>query len=1070
MIMNQKRDYKTLKPKGRFTSFGIGLLSFMICLSAQMASANSETSFLKVDLESSFQSIITGTVSDASGPLPGASVVVQGTTQGTQTDFDGNFTLETDSDAVLVISYIGYHTQEIALDGNTTVSVVLTEDASLLDEVVVVGYGTQTRGDLTGSVASVDVSEATKTPMVNAAEALQGRVSGVTITNNGNPGSSPVVRIRGYGTGNSNDPLYIIDGVQTDDASILNSINPADIDQMNVLKDGAAAIYGARASNGVVIITTKSGGYNMDTARVSLDMYTGFSKATNLPELLDTEQHGEMIWQSIRNDGGTPSHPQYGDGPNPVTPATLQRVPVTATVKPNGGTDWLDEIYRSAVTQNASITLENGNEKSKFLFSASYLNREGIQIATGYKRGSTRLNSEFKIGDRIKIGQHTNISFSRKSGGQSWFNFATRMSPLVPVYDDDGAYAGNYSNDTGLSNPNNPVAEANRQADDFQKTLRVFGDVYATLDILDGLQFKTSIGGSIRAYNDRRFRALIPESSEPISTNTLTEADQDTYEWVWNNTLSYNKTFGEHNLNALVGIEALNVKGKGKEISRTDYFFETPDYYLLENGGGAANVAYAYDNASALFSLFGTVNYNYAGKYFLTATVRQDESSRFIGDNKSDVFPSFSGGWVVSEEDFFPEGVVSRLKLKGSWGQLGNQTLPVDNPTYNISVLSEQYANYGFQGSGGVSQGAILESAGNENLKWETSETTNFGIELGFFENKLNLEAEYFVINTKDLINPDNSLFSTTSIASNAPYVNLGSIENKGIDATLSYADELASGFRYGIDLNFSSYKNEVTELISTFQVGYEGFRNTGAVTRTQEGHPLSSFYGRKVIGIFNSEAEVAASPDQGFENDVDGVGRLQYEDINEDGVIDDDDRTFIGSPHPDFTYGINLTAGYKNFDLSAFFQGSQGNEIFNNDRVYTDYPSFFNANRSVRVLDSWTPDNQNTSMPALSQSITNNETTATSFFVEDGSYMRLKNLQIGYSFDDRVAKMLGMDSVRFYIQGTNLFTITDYTGVDPELQPRYNSNGSIDNLTIGVSDNNYPLASIYSLGVNLKF
>ncbi|WP_273277642.1 SusC/RagA family TonB-linked outer membrane protein [Maribacter polysiphoniae] len=1068
--MNQKRDYKTLKPKGRFTSFGIGLLSFMICLSAQMASANSETSFLKVDLESSFQSIITGTVSDASGPLPGASVVVQGTTQGTQTDFDGNFTLETDSDAVLVISYIGYHTQEIALDGNTTVSVVLTEDASLLDEVVVVGYGTQTRGDLTGSVASVDVSEATKTPMVNAAEALQGRVSGVTITNNGNPGSSPVVRIRGYGTGNSNDPLYIIDGVQTDDASILNSINPADIDQMNVLKDGAAAIYGARASNGVVIITTKSGGYNMDTARVSLDMYTGFSAATNLPELLDTEQHGEMIWQSIRNDGGTPSHPQYGDGPNPVTPATLQRVPVTATVKPNGGTDWLDEIYRSAVTQNASITLENGNEKSKFLFSASYLNREGIQIATGYKRGSTRLNSEFKIGDRIKIGQHTNISFSRKSGGQSWFNFATRMSPLVPVYDDDGAYAGNYSNDTGLSNPNNPVAEANRQADDFQKTLRVFGDVYATLDILDGLQFKTSIGGSIRAYNDRRFRALIPESSEPISTNTLTEADQDTYEWVWNNTLSYNKTFGEHNLNALVGIEALNVKGKGKEISRTDYFFETPDYYLLENGGGAANVAYAYDNASALFSLFGTVNYNYAGKYFLTATVRQDESSRFIGDNKSDVFPSFSGGWVVSEEDFFPEGIVSRLKLKGSWGQLGNQTLPVDNPTYNISVLSEQYANYGFQGSGGVSQGAILESAGNENLKWETSETTNFGIELGFFENKLNLEAEYFVINTKDLINPDNSLFSTTSIASNAPYVNLGSIENKGIDATLSYADELASGFRYGIDLNFSSYKNEVTELISTFQVGFEGFRNTGAVTRTQEGHPLSSFYGREVIGIFASEAEVLASPDQGFENAADGVGRLKYKDNNNDNTIDDSDRTFIGSPHPDFTYGVNLTAGYKNFDISAFLQGSQGNEIFNNDRVYTDFPSFFNANRSVRVLDSWTPDNQNTSMPALSQSITNNETTATSFFVEDGSYMRLKNLQIGYSFDDRVAKMLGMDSVRFYIQGTNLFTITDYTGVDPELQPRYNSNGSIDNLTIGVSDNNYPLASIYSLGVNLKF
>ncbi|MGB5435036.1 MAG: TonB-dependent receptor [Maribacter sp.] len=1068
--MNQKNDFQSLKSKRTRTSYGIGLLSIMICFCAQMAFANSETSFLKVDLENSVQSIITGTVSDETGPLPGASVVIKGTSQGTQTDFDGNFTIEADSDAVLVISYIGYRTAEITVADQTTINVTLEQDTSQLDEVVVTGYSTQTRGDLTGSVGTVDVSEATKTPIVNAAEALQGRVSGVTITNNGNPGSTPVVRIRGYGTGNSNDPLYIIDGVQTDDASILNSINPADIDQMNVLKDGAAAIYGARASNGVVIITTKSGGYNMDTARVSLDMYTGFSSATNLPELLDTQQHGEMIFQSIRNDGGTPSHPQYGDGPSPVIPTTLQRVPVTATVKPNGGTDWLDEIYRTAITQNASITLENGNEKSKFLFSASYLNRQGIQIATGYKRASVRLNSEFKIGDRIRIGEHTNISFDRKGGGQSWFNFATRMSPLVPVFDNDGNYAGNYSNDTGLSNPNNPVAEANRQADDFNKTLRVFGDIYATLDILDGLQFKTSIGGSIRAYNDRRFRALIPESSEPLSTNTLREADQDTYEWVWNNTLNYNKSFGEHSISALAGIEALNVTGKGKEITRTDYFFETPEYYLLSNGGGAANVGYAYDNASSLFSVFGTVNYNYAGKYLLTATVRQDKSSRFIGDNKSDVFPSFSAGWIVSDENFFPEGIVSRMKLKGSWGQLGNQTLPVDNPTYNISVLSEQYANYGYQGSGGVTQGAILQSAGNENLKWETSETTNFGIELGFFDNKLNLEAEYFVINTKDLINPDNSLFSTTSIASNAPYVNLGSIQNKGIDASLRFADELDSGFRYGIDLNFSTYKNEVTELISAFQVGFEGFRNTGAVTRTQEGQPISSFFGRKVIGIFASEAEVAASPDQGFAASADGVGRLKYADINNDGTIDDDDRTFIGSPHPDFTYGVNLTAGYKNFDISAFFQGSQGNEIFNNDRVYTDFPSFFNANRSVRVLDSWTPDNQNTSMPALSQSITNNETTATSFFVEDGSYMRLKNLQIGYSFDDRVAEMLGMDSVRFYIQGTNLFTITDYTGVDPELQPRFNNNGSIDNLTIGVSDNNYPLASIYSLGVNLKF
>ncbi|MEP2058575.1 MAG: TonB-dependent receptor [Maribacter litoralis] len=1071
--MSQKRDYTLMKSGKRSSFIKSGFLSMLVCLGAEMAYANEKTSSSNEVEVKSFQTTITGTVIDEAGqPLPGANVVEKGTTNGTQTDFDGNYTLNVSDGATLIFSYIGFRSTEIVVSGQSSVNATLAEDAAALDEVIVTGYSTQTRGDLTGSVGSVDVSEATKAPIVNAAEALQGRVSGVTITNNGSPGATPVVRIRGYGTGNSNDPLYIIDGVQTDDASILNSINPADIDQMNVLKDGAAAIYGARASNGVVIVTTKSGGYNMDTARVSVDMYTGFSTATNVPELLNTEQHGEMIFQSIRNDGGTPSHAQYGSGANPVTPQQLQRTPegISATVKPGGGTDWLDEIYRTAVTQNASITLENGNEQSKFLFSASYLNRQGIQIATGYKRGSVRLNSEFKVGDRIKIGQHTNISFDRRSGGQSWFNFATRMSPLVPVFDDAGNYAGNYSNDTGLSNPNNPVAEANRQADDYNKNFRVFGDVYATLDILDGLQFKTSIGGSIRAYDERRFRALIPESSEPLATNTLTEVDQNTYEWVWNNTLNYSKSFGDHNLNALVGIESLRVNGKGKEISRTNFFFETPEYYLLENGGGAANVAYAYDDSSSLFSVFGTANYNYAGKYLITATVRQDESSRFLGDNKSDIFPSFSAGWVVSNEGFWPtDAIVSRLKFKGSWGQLGNQTLPVDNPTYNINALSEQYANYGFNGSGGVTQGAILESAGNPNLKWETSETTNFGVELGFFQNKLNLEAEYFVINTQDLINQDNSAFSTTSIAANAPYVNLGSIQNKGIDASLSYADVTDSGFSYGINVNFSSYKNEVTDLISNFQTGFGGFRTTGAVTRTQVGQPLSSFYGRVVEGIFASETEVNESADQGFTTAADGVGRFKYRDLNNDDVIDDDDRTFIGSPHPDFTYGVNLTMAYKGFDVSAFLQGSQGNDIFNNDKVYTDFPTFFNANRSVRVLDSWTPENLDASLPALSQTITNNEGAANSFFVEDGSYMRMKNLQIGYTFDDKVAGMLGMDSVRFYLQGTNLFTITGYDGVDPELQPRF-ENGAIDNLTIGVSDNNYPLASIYSLGVNLKF
>ncbi|UWX54292.1 TonB-dependent receptor [Maribacter litopenaei] len=519
------------------------------------------------------------------------------------------------------------------------------------------------------------------------------------------------------------------------------------------------------------------------------------------------------------------------------------------------------------------------------------------------------------------------------------------------------------------------------------------------------------------------------EHSEPLATNTMTEQDYDRYEWVWNNTLNFNKSYGDHSINALIGMEALDVSQKGKEISRIDYFFESPDYYLLSNGGGAPNVNFAYDGGSSLFSLFGTINYNFAGRYLLTGTLRQDKSSRFVGDNKSDIFPSFSAGWILSEENFYPEdALVSRVKFKGSWGQLGNQTLPVNNPTTNISVLSEQFANYVFNGSGGATAGAILNAVGNPNLRWETSETTNIGLELGFFDNKLNLTGEYFIITTKDLINQDASLISSTAIDAAPPYVNLGSIQNKGVDASLSYADVTESGFRYGVNVNFSSYRNEVIDLISAFQPGFGGFRTSGTVTRTQEGEPISSFYGRVVDGIFASEQEVASSADQGFATPADGVGRFKYKDLNNDGTINDDDRTFIGNPHPDFTYGVNLTAGYKGFDVSAFFAGSQGAEIYFNDKVYSDFPTFFNGNRSTRVLDSWTPDNLDASLPALSQSITNNEGGPNTYYVEDGSYMRLKNLQIGYSFNEDVSSMLGMDSIRFYLQGTNLFTITNYS------------------------------------------
>ncbi|NKI33308.1 TonB-dependent receptor [Muricauda sp. DJ-13] len=1014
----------------------------------------SESSILE-----SVQATITGTVTDADGiPLGGANVLVKGTTNGTQTDFDGNFTIEADSNATLVFSYVGFASQEIAVGGRSTINVTMQEDANQLSEVVVLGYAAQTRGDVTGSVASVDMEEAVKTPVVNAAEVLQGRVTGVQVVTNGNPGQAPKINIRGFGTSNNTNPLYIIDGVQTDDPNVLNNINPTDIEQMNVLKDGAAAIYGARASNGVIIITTKSGGYNQDKANVTVDLYTGFSKISNPIDLLNVEQHADMIWQSQINDGLTPSHPQYGSGATPVIPSQIvdyTRVQsydpivffapgqVTATVQP-GGTDWVDEISQTGVVTNASVSLSDGGESGKYFASVSYLNREGVLNQTGFKRGSTKMNSEFKITDKITIGEHMNFSFSNtRPGNDEAIEMAYRISPLVPVRDDDGFFAG--SAPPGIGNPRNPVAQLFRTRNNYFKRFAGFGDIYLNVEFLPGFTFRSTLAGGFGTFDTRQFTELDPENGEPISTNTLVEQNQTSYNWNWSNIINMNKSFGEHNINAIVGVEALKDGAKGNQVSRQGFLFEDPNFYLLSNGQSAPNVDFAFDGFNSLFSIFGTANYNYKSRYFLTATLRRDESSRFLGDNKSDIFPSFSAGWLVSDEDFWPaDGIVNRLKLKGSWGELGNQTLPANNPTVNISSLSESLANYSFDGSG-IATGALLTQVGNPDLRWETSETTNFGAELGMLDNRLSISAEYFIIKTKDLITRDFNLISSTAIDAGAPLVNLGDIQNKGIDLAIGYGDTTDGGFSYDISVNVSQYKNEVTRLINDSPVAGRGDLRNGSVTRTEVGDELSFFFGRNVVGL-------------------DDNGRFIYEDVDGDGesLVDGDDRTKIGSPHPDFTYGINASLAYKGFDAQLFFTGSQGNDIYNYGKVFTDFGLFFNSNRSTRVLNAWTPTNTNTNVPALTTSYPLEEASANSYFVEDGSYFRLKNLQIGYTLPSDISKKAGLESIRLYVQGTNVFTITDYEGFDPEVV-------AYDNLSLGIDSRVYPQPRIYTLGLSLK-
>ncbi|MGI9548167.1 MAG: SusC/RagA family TonB-linked outer membrane protein, partial [Flavobacteriaceae bacterium] len=502
--------------------------------------------------------------------------------------------------------------------------------------------------------------------------------------------------------------------------------------------------------------------------------------------------------------------------------------------------------------------------------------------------------------------------------------------------------------------------------------------------------------------------------------------------------------FGDHNVNALIGIEAVEDGSKGKQISRNGFLFETPDFYLLNNGSGTPNVDNAFDGGTSLFSVFGTANYSYRGKYFGTVTVRNDKTSRFLGDNQSQTFPSFSAGWLISDEDFFPaDATVSRLKLKASWGQLGNQSLPVSNPVINISQLNEGLANYSFNGST-ISTGAILNQVGNPDLKWETSVATNVGVEVGLFNNDLNISLEWYDIDTKDLITRDNSAISTTAIDAQPPFVNLGDIQNQGFDLAIGYNRQTSYGFNYGLQANISHYKNEVQSLISEFQAGRTDLRG-GAVTRTEVGRSISEFYGREVIGF-------------------DSTGRFQYRDVNGDGAIDDtNDRTYIGSPHPDFTYGLNFNGDYKGFDIQIFFSGSHGNDAYNYEKIFSDFATFPSGNRNARVLDSWTPSNTNATLPALSFSVLNDETQPNSYFVEDASYLRLRNLQIGYSFPSDIAEKIGMTQLRLYLQGTNLFTITKYDGFDPDII-------SNDNLSLGIDWQTYPVSQIFTVGINTKF
>ncbi len=1022
-------------------------------------------------------STITGLITDGDGfGLPGVTIVEVGTTNGTISDIDGNYSIAVAPGAQLQFSFIGYATQTNTVGTESVMNITLATDSEVLDEVVVTGYSSQSRKNITGAVSTVDVEEISALPVNTAEQALQGRAAGVNVTSSGQPGTGASVRIRGYGTIGNNEPLYIIDGVPSNRG--MGDINPNDIKSIQILKDASAAsIYGARAGNGVVIVTTKNGSIG-GKSTISVDLRYGAQSVTSSPEQMNPQQLAEYIWELQKNAGQSPSHGQYGTGATPVLPEYINGDPSqpydpisNAWTRANQqGTDWLDEIFRTAPITNANISASGGNEAGQYALSLGYLNQQGTIIHTDYERYNLRVNTLFRVRDRIRVGENFNVTFGDQvgitggvNGSGNAVSQAFRSPQIIPVYDEMGNFAGSKGGE--LTNAANPVAQLFRNKDNNTTNFRAIGGAFLEVDLIEGLMAKTSINIDINNWERKAFAYPNPEDIEGNPTGTRLSQDQGRgTAWTWYNTLNYTKTFGSHTIGALVGTEAISSNYQQFGASRSGFFSQSTDYWYLNAGeGGIGN--YGYGSFSSLFSIFGKVDYDFQGKYLVSGTLRRDGSSRFGANNRYAIFPAFNVGWRISDEPFLQNNALfSDLKVRLGWGQTGNQEIGDYRyaPAFATSLNSSSYDIGGT--STGVVSGFHQTVSANEDVKWETTTTLNVGLDAAL-TNGFSLTFDWYNRETSDLL-IEVPLPSTAGITAN-PFINVGNVNNTGIELGLNYDKAINNDLSIGVGIVFGTYRNEVTNLGGP-NVNFNGGQvREFTANRIQEGFPIAYFFGLETDGIFQNQAEVDAHAEQSGK----AVGRVRYVDQDGDGVIDlGKDKTLIGSPHPDFTYGINLSARWKKLDFNLFANGVQGNELFNANKYFTHFNSF-QGGRSVDLLNSFgypgaTVDPElpevNLNAPAL-------EYNSTSFFVEDGSYFRLKNMQIGYTIDDSAIPTMNGAKVKVYVQGTNLLTFTQYTGLDPEVGISNFYNGNAD-WGLGLDSGFYPVNRALSVGISATF
>lgn len=1057
---------KTFKKKGWQGS--LLLLLFLICFSTVAFTQNVNVS---------------GVVSAEGETLIGVNILVKGTTQGTVTDLDGGFEIEVAPDAILVFSYTGFINEEVAVNGRSQIDVEMKVNAKTLDEVIVIGYTSRRKGDITGAVTSVNDRYLDQQPVANVTKALQGSASGITVVAPATPGGNAEIRIRGMGTINNNNPLWVVDGVF--DAA---PPPPSQVESIQILKDASStAIYGARGANGVILVTTKTGSTNQGP-QIEFGIRTGF----NLPSakydiMTDPQLIGEMLWLEMNNDGIPPAHPHYGTGSTPIIneylfpngassgdPSTdislydQQNYPITRTNLQ--GTDWLDEVYNNGLIQDYNLAVTGGSQNTTYSFHANYLDEKGLVEYTAFDRYALRANVDSKINNWLKVGQRLGVSFSEGQGyngnnNRGLFRLLYEVSPLIPLEDEAGNWAGSVVG--GLNDGPNPLAFLYRLKDNTRKTYTTTGNVYAEVSPIAGLKIKTLFGYDIN--NNRNFSPQLPawEDTNGARSTQLSEGNSNNTQWNWSNTISYDKTFNDaHNINILAGVEARRTTARWMSASRQGYFSNDLEFLVL-NAGSGSQLNSGSGFARSTSSVFGRLLYGFQNKYLFDVTLRRDGSS-VLGDDKYGVFPAFSAAWRLSDETFFA-GVswMDDLKIRASYGKSGNDQ--TNNPYNSYSTFGSNPGNsfYAIDGSdNNITLGYQTVAIGNPEAKWETTSSTNIAIDATLF-GSLDLTVDLWNKNTDDML--FNVAIPATAGAAIAPAVNIGSMTNKGIDVTLDYrGGSLTSNkLRYNVALTFSHYKNEITKLSDTEGEFITGDGVRGQVyTRAEVGTSFPQFFGYVVDGIFQTQAQADAHPENGSYNQA---GNLIINDVNGDGIITPDDRTYIGSPHPDFTAGLNLGVELMGFDLSATLYASVGNDIANYTSRFRRYGLFQGPKAPDRLFKSWgSPylDNNADAILPKASSTTSFEQNASTVYIEDGSFLRLQNVQLGYTLPQNALDKLGVGGIRLYIMGANLLTFTGYSGLDPEVTPPFLSGrGEINR---GVDIGGWPISKQIMFGLNI--